>query len=61
MKWKADTQIRPDRTVHVWPIPEEREHVLHGVSCECEPIVTRYGQNVQVTHNAFGEDQSDQS
>lgn len=56
MKWKADKEIQPDRTVHVWPLEQEREHVLRGTSCECEPIITRYGENLRVVHNAYGED-----
>lgn len=55
MKWKADSEIRPDRTVHVWPAPEEKEHVLHGTDCECVPKLIYYEHATQVVHNAFGE------
>lgn len=57
MIWKADMQIQPDRTVHVWPVPEQYEHVLHGTGCDCDPLITRYGENLQVVHNAYGEDE----
>ncbi len=50
--WKHDTRIRPGNEVHVWPVSEEREHALHGESCECAPEVQEFENGcVVIVHN----------
>lgn len=50
MKWRSDKKVRPDKTVHVWPQEEAREHVLHGTSCECIVRLKKQNGVTIVTH-----------
>ena len=42
-----------DDDIHVYPINDLRQHVLVGVDCPCEPIVTVAGAVLKISHNAF--------
>lgn len=38
--------------LHVYPLNDEREHVLEGTTCPCDPRVEWRHQTI-VIHNAF--------
>jgi hypothetical protein len=50
-KWLVDEEVQPDGTVHVYPEDEEKDHMLGGLNCWCEPKVEMLESGFLVIHN----------
>ncbi len=42
-----------NEAIHIYPLNDLQEHVLHSLECDCKPIIEFVNNTALITHNSF--------